>query len=81
MHDYGTGLDMKTFHVTADFAINGRKAGENLADQFRVNSHGVWELVLDKSIANLPRANLTVSVKDRQGNVSRIDRTFSVGSK
>ena len=50
----------------------------NLADQFRVKSQGVWELVLDKSIANLPKGNLTVSVKDHQGNITRIERTFSV---
>ena len=54
------------------------EAGKNLADQFRVKSQGVWELVLDRPIANLASGDLTVSVKDRQGNVSRIERTFSV---
>ena len=78
MHDYNTGLDMKTFHVSADFAVNGAEAGKNLADQFRVKTQGVWELVLDRPIASLPKGNLTVSVKDGQGNVTRIERTFSV---
>ena len=78
MHDYNTGLDMKTFHVSADFAVNGLKAGTNLADQFRVKSQGVWELMLQKQMVNLPKGSLTVSVKDGQGNATRIERTFSV---
>ena len=78
MHDYNTGLDMKTFHVSADFAVNGLEAGKNLADQFREKSQGVWELVLDRPMASLPKGSLTVAVKDRQGNVSRIERAFSV---
>ena len=78
MHDYGTGLEMKTFQVTADFAINGLKAGTNLADQFRVKTQGVWEVVLAQPMANMVKGSLTISVKDRQGNLSRIERTFSV---
>jgi hypothetical protein len=78
MHDYGTGLDMKTFKVTADFAVNGIAAGKDLSAQFRVKSPGVWELVLDAPMATRASANLTVSVKDRQRNLSRIERTFSV---
>jgi hypothetical protein len=40
----------------------------------------VWELKLGKPITDLAKGKLTVSVKDRQGNVSRIERTFSVGA-
>lgn len=43
-----------------------------------MKSQGVWELVLDRPIANLSNGNLTISVKDRQGNVARIERVFSV---
>jgi hypothetical protein len=32
----------------------------------------------EKPVADLPRGKLTVSVKDKPGNVTRIDRTFSV---
>ena len=78
MHDYHTGLDMKTFKVTADFAINGIGAGKDLSSQFRVKSQGVWELLLDRPIDKLSSGVLTVSVRDRQGNLSRIERTFSV---
>jgi len=79
MHDYGSGVDMKTFLVTADFAIDGVPAGENLADRFKPKSQGVWELRLDKAMTKLARGKLRISVADRQGNVSREERTFSVG--
>jgi hypothetical protein len=81
MHDYYTGLDMVSFQVIADFPVDGAAAGENLAPKFKPKSEGVWEFALASPLANLPGGKLTVSVKDRQGNTSRIERTFSVGTK
>ena len=78
MHDYGTGLDMPTFKVTADFAIDDVKAGENLASRFKAKTPGVWELTLARPLTELPKGKLTVSVQDRQGNITRIERTLSV---
>jgi hypothetical protein len=80
MHDYGTGLDPAGFTVTADFPLAGAAAGENLAPKFEPTSDGVWELALPEPLAGLPEGTMVVSVKDRQGNVSRIERTFSVGA-
>ena len=40
MHDYYTGLDMDSFRVTADFAVDGAAAGENLAAKFRPDVAG-----------------------------------------
>ena len=80
MSDYGSGLDMKSFTVTADFAVNGAAAGENLASLFRPKTQGVWELKLTKPITHLPGGTITVAVKDRQGNVTRIERSLSVGA-
>jgi hypothetical protein len=37
-----------------------------------------WELRLAKPLADLPKSKLLVSVKDRQGNITKIERTFSV---
>lgn len=77
-HDYGSGLDMATLEVTADFAINGAEPGVNLAGKFRAKSQGVWELKLDEPVHWLTAGALTVSVQDSQRNITRIDRTFSV---
>jgi hypothetical protein len=79
MHDYYSGLDSKSLHVTANFAIDGVRAGENLADRFKPVAQGVWELKLTTPITELARGKLEVSVKDRQGNEARIERTFTVG--
>jgi hypothetical protein len=79
MHDYYTALDMDSYRVTADFAVDGVGPGENLAAKFQAKSQGVWELKLAKPVTKLAKGVLSVSVKDRQGNVSRIDRTFAVG--
>jgi hypothetical protein len=78
MHDYYTGLDADSFSVTADFAIDGVPAGENLAKRFQARGNGVWELALAKPLDSLTRGKLTVSVKDRQGNITKVERTFSV---
>ncbi len=78
MHDVYTGLDMESFQVIADFPAAGVPAGQNLAAKFKRTSDGVWELNLPTPIDNLPLGRLTVSVRDRQGNVTRVERTFSV---
>jgi hypothetical protein len=80
MHDYYTGLDMSSFMVTADFPLDGVPAGQNLAAKFKAKTDGVWEWALAQALTELPKGKLTVSVKDLQGNVSRIERTFSVSS-
>ena len=38
MHDYGTGLDLSSFEVVADFAVDGVPAGENLAAKFKAKT-------------------------------------------
>jgi hypothetical protein len=79
MHDYGTGLDMESFRVVASFPLAGVEVGEDLAKRFRPVAPGVWELRLARPLTELRQGRLTVAVQDRQGNVSRIERTFSVG--
>jgi hypothetical protein len=78
LHDYYTGLDPASFTVTADFAIDGVPAGENLASRFQAKGNGVWEMPLANPISELALGKLTVSVKDRQGNTTRVERTFTV---
>jgi hypothetical protein len=78
MHDAYSGLDVGSLRVVADFAVDGAKPGEDLAGRFRQVNPGVWEWRLARPLEQLGRGKLTVSVRDRQGNVSRIERTFSV---
>jgi hypothetical protein len=79
MYDYGSGIDHGNFRVVADFAVDGVAGGENLAGRFQEKAQGVWELKLSRPLTRLEHGLLTVSVADRQGNVSRIERTFTVG--
>jgi hypothetical protein len=74
MYDSG-GLAPATFQVVADFTANGTAGGQNLAPHFRSVSPGVWELKFDTPLV-LPGGKLKVSVKDTQGNETRIERTF-----
>jgi hypothetical protein len=78
MYDADTGLDPDSFRVVADFAVDGAPAGTNLAPRFKAKGDGVWELRLARPVTALARGTLTVSVKDRQGNETRIERTLSV---
>ena len=64
----------------ADFALDGVAASENLAPKFKGKTTGVCELALSKPLTETPKRRLTVSVKDRQGNLTRIDRTFNGGT-
>lgn len=78
MHDYATGIDADSFTVTASFDVNGVKAGQNLAPHFKPTTQGVFVLQLKTPIVNLRKATFTVSVKDNQGNETRIVRQFNV---
>ena len=78
-HDYQTGVDQQSLSVVADFAVNDIPAGENLAKHFRPASPSVWELKLAEPIDQLTSGNVTVSVKDKQGNTTVVARRFSVG--
>lgn len=78
LHDYYSGIDAASLSVTADFAIDGVQPGDNLAGKFKAKGDGVWELPLATPIRELPNAKLTVSVKDKQGNLTKVERVFSV---
>lgn len=78
MHDYDSGLEPDSFEVRATFAVNGIAAGENLASKFQPKSQGVWELKLATPIAKLAMAKLSIAIRDRQGNWSRLERRFQI---
>lgn len=77
-HDVGTGLDRASLEVTLDVNVDGVRAGSNAASRFTPASPGVWQWTLSKPMA-AGKATIIVSVADRQGNVTKIERTFSVG--
>jgi hypothetical protein len=78
LHDDYSGLDLKSFEVKTDFDMDGMKSGENIAARFKQVNPGVWELRLETPITELPRGELTVAVRDQQGNRTYLKRTFSV---
>jgi len=78
MHDYYTGLDLKTLNITANITIAGFNPGENLATQFKLTTQGVWEFPLPQPITNVTNAKLTVSIRDIQGNTNSLERTFTI---
>ena len=78
MHDYLSGLAAESLSIVADFEIDGIRAGENLASRFKPLPGNRWEFVLQEPVAKLNRGTLTVSIKDRQGNVTTIKRTFAI---
>ncbi|MGP0067270.1 MAG: hypothetical protein ACLQGP_27205, partial [Isosphaeraceae bacterium] len=77
MYDSG-GLDPESFRVVASFAVEGVAAGKDLSSRFRARSRGVWELNLGTPLT-VASGTLTVFVRDRQGNESRVERIFSAG--
>ncbi len=78
MADYYTGLDPNSLIVLADFKLNGKRTTQNLAPQFKDLGDGRWELKLDPPLTKLKDARIAVSIKDKQGNTTTIERTFSV---
>jgi hypothetical protein len=77
--DYYSGLDERSLSVKADFAINGRRPGRELADLLAGASDGVWVLPISPAVDRLRSGALTVSVRDRQGNATKIVRRFAIG--
>jgi len=76
MHDFHTGLDQASFRVTADVPLDGQAAGTNLAGRFENTGSDVWVWRLAPGGANRRPARLSVSVRDREGNESRIERRW-----
>ena len=75
------GDDLLAFHSA--FVDNDHFSCFDIPDKFGANrfkptSKGVWEWKLDQPQENLSAAKLDVSVKDKQGNTSRLVRSFSV---
>jgi len=78
MHDYYSGLDLDSFTVKADFDVDGVSAGENLATKFESVNPGVFEYRLKQPLTSLANGSISIAIKDRQGNISELQRTISI---
>ena len=78
MFDAYSGIDRSSLSVIASVVVDGIAAGTELASRFIEIASGVWTLSMSTPLANLPDARIAISVKDNAGNISRIDRSFSV---
>lgn len=77
-YDAFSGIAPGTLSITADFEIDGHAPGTELRPLFTEQSSGVITHDLAQPIHDLEKGTLVVSVKDRQGNLTKIERTFSV---
>ena len=64
--------------VTSSVEINGQAPGSDLAALFKQTGDHIWTLKLKSPLKAIEDGRLTVSVKDKQGNVTEIDRHFSI---
>lgn len=72
------GIAPASLDLRADFAVNGRAAGTQLADLVQDLGDGRRRLVLATPLTQLSRGVLTVAIADQQGNVARVQRVFAV---
>ena len=78
--DADSGLDPASLSITADVALAGRAAGSELADLATPLGDGRWSVPIAPPLTDVANAHLRVAVADQQGNVTRVDRRFSVGT-
>ncbi len=78
--DAHTGLDINTLSVSADFQVAGRAAGSELADLAVGAGDGIYAIALDAPITSLAGTHVRAEIADFQGNITRVDRSFSVNT-
>jgi hypothetical protein len=76
--DAYSGVKPGSLSIKADFPVNGRPAGSELADLAQPSGDGILSIPLSPPIVDLPAGKLAVSVADKQGNVTRVNQSFSV---
>lgn len=78
MFDSYSGLDPGTLSVKASFPVNGKAPGTELAADFVETGDHIWTLAVAPPIDRLAGSLITVTVKDNAGNISVVNRSFSV---
>jgi uncharacterized repeat protein (TIGR01451 family) len=80
MFDAYSGIDASSLSVVTNFAVNGLAAGAELGSTFSQSAPSVWTLNLTAPVTNLANGAITVKVKDLAGNLTVVDRAFSVAA-
>ncbi|MCB1573731.1 MAG: hypothetical protein KDI80_07115, partial [Xanthomonadales bacterium] len=78
--DADSGIALSSLSVSADFTVNGRPAGVELADLAAAVDEGIWAIALVPPLETGWNRHVRVSVRDNQGNITRVDRTFFIGA-
>jgi hypothetical protein len=76
--DAYTGIDAQSLSVKADVPLAGRKPGTELAALGSFVGDGIFSIPLAPPAVRLTRAHITVTVRDKQGNVTTQRVRFSV---
>ena len=74
--DANSGVNLSTLSVLASFDVGCQTPVQQLAGLAVEVDDGIYEIQLPSSVRNATRGWVNVSVKDRQGNVTRVDRKF-----
>jgi hypothetical protein len=74
--DATSGVNLSTLSVVASFDVGCQTAPQQMAQLAVEVDDGIYEIQLPSSVRNATRGWVQVSVEDRQGNVTRVDRTF-----
>jgi Hydrazine synthase alpha subunit middle domain/Dockerin type I domain len=78
--DAYSGIAPGTLSVVANFPVNGTPAGTELGGSFAQSDPSVWELRLGTPLTSLNNGHVVARVKDTAGNVTTLDRWFTIGS-
>jgi hypothetical protein len=76
--DNYTGIASGSLSIKSDIEIEGRAPGTELADLLQPRGDSVFEIPLTQPLGDVFSAHLFVEVADNQGNVTRVNREFSV---
>jgi hypothetical protein len=78
--DYYSGLDMNSLSVKADFPLNGKQPGAELARFFTPHAphDHIWTMALHPELTRLRSGEIAVSIKDKQGNITKVVQSFSI---
>ncbi len=78
--DANSGVDLATLSISADFPVEGRPPGSELADlalEIDDPEEGIHGIFLSQPLPNLSQATLRAEVRDVQGNITRVAQNFA----